>query len=249
MYRDNKEIDGFFFKIIVLGLLSIVITQFFLLGCVSKPKIELTPIPQLSETPKPVYTVLPTVLPIPVPEPVISLSWEKNHPERAAWSKILMTEISDAFETLDKAKDINIFCPKYTKALTKAQKLNAWGEFFVWLAYYESGWDEKEMDQDVGDAGDFSTYSTGLFQVSAIDIEAYSLQKVLHNYSYKDLQTVEPNIKLAMALMSRQILRQGLICVSSNVYWSTLSNKFYAPYQKIDEISSRVKTSIRECGL
>jgi hypothetical protein len=169
------------------------------------------------------------------------LSWETTHPERQAWSKILLDNITSNFDVLNKAQDINRFCPKYGNALTKDQKINVLGELFVALAFYESKWTPNETDQDQGDEGDLETYSDGLFQVSGADWENYNLQKVLPHYLHKDLLTVEPNIKLAMALMSQQITKQGLICVSSNVYWATLSDKFYHPYAVISEISQRVQ--------
>lgn len=190
--------------------------------------------------------VMPSPSKIPIPPPtqnenigLPSLSWEKNHIERMAWSRLLYKEILTKFDILDQVTDMSKYCPKY-KLLTKEQRINTWAEFMVALAYYESAWKPTESSQDVGEAGNYSTYSDGLFQVSAVDIQNYGL-KDLPKYTHQDLLTVEPNIKLALALMTRQIQKQKLICVSSDVYWATLSCKWFARYEVNDDIANRVQ--------
>jgi hypothetical protein len=177
-------------------------------------------------------------IPIQVDTPAVGLSWEKNHPERAAWSTLLISKVTENFTTLDKAQDFVRYCPKY-KIIPNDQRLLAWSEFFVALAYYESSWNPKDATVDQGENGDLATYSTGLWQVSSVDIQNYGL-KQLPKYTYKDLLEVEPNLNLAMALMVRQINKQGLVCVKSDVYWATLSCKLFARYEVNEEIASRV---------
>lgn len=215
-------------------LAVIILFALLTIRCTSVPKVEQS---------IPINVESNITAKIPSETKVVSypmLTWEKGHSERQGWTKSLIEEIKTNFTVLDTAKDINQFCPKY-RVLSLEQKYQAWGEFFVALALYESSWDPTETDQDMGEEGDLDTYSDGLFQVSSVDRVNYKLQKVLPHYTHKELLTVEPNIKLAMALMSRQITLQKKICVSSDVYWSTLSCKWYHPYAVIDEISERVK--------
>lgn len=176
----------------------------------------------------------------------INLSWEVDHSKRAIWSQLLIKYITESFDHLDKAQDMVKYCPNY-KALNKDQKINAWAEFFVALAYYESSWNPEESDVDVGEDGDSATYSTGLWQVSAADWESYNLQKILPHFSYNELLTVEPNIRLTMALMNRQMDKQALICVDHDVYWSTLSCKTFARYEENNGISQRVQKALSFC--
>lgn len=198
---------------------------------INEPEKQITaPQPSERSGPKPAMTLY-------------ALSWENTtepHPERVAWSYILLDQIKLRFDSLNKAKDMNVFCPKYS-TLSDNQKIRVWGEFFVALAYYESAWHPTQSSVDVGDEGDYSTYSTGLWQVSAIDREAYNLEKEIPYFSYSELKSVEPNAKLALALMAKQINEQNLICVSSRVYWSTLSCKVYHPYSEIERIANRVQ--------
>ncbi|MBF0473864.1 MAG: hypothetical protein HQK93_09070, partial [Nitrospirae bacterium] len=69
----------------------------------------------------------------------IVLSWEKNHPERQAWSKSLISDLDSHLTIFDEAKDITSFCPKY-ETLSHDQKLNMLGEMIVSVAHYESDW-------------------------------------------------------------------------------------------------------------
>lgn len=239
MYKEKQDYQVWIMIICLAIVAYFAITS--IQGCSSAPVDNKTGVPVKTIMPTPVITSVPIVAsPSPIAVVYPKLSWEANHPERISWSSILYREILEKFLSLDKVKDMNKYCPKYS-LLTKEQRVNVWGEFFVALAYYESAWKPTESSVDVGEDDDTETYSDGLFQVSGADWESYGLQKVLPHYRHKDLLTVEPNIKLAMALMARQIERQKLICVSNEVYWATLSGKFYAPYAVHDEIAARVQ--------
>lgn len=227
--KPNKNLINF-------CIFTFTVFLIYLTACTSFQK-------EAENKPQPIINHSPTPAPTPNFQSVYpALSWENTtqpHPERKPWSIILIDEISENFEILDKAKDIKFFCPKY-ESLGKDLKLQAWGEFFVALSYYESAYDPKNYSVDVGDPSDKRTYSTGLWQVSASDIENYNLSKKLPAYTFQDLLTIEPNAKLTLALMSRQIEKNGLIVqpLFKNVYWATL---YRGRYDEIDQIANRVK--------
>jgi hypothetical protein len=69
-----------------------------------------------------------------------ALSWEKNHPERKAWSTFAFELVSaELFEVLDSAKDAKRICLKY-EVLERNQRILVWGELISAMAYFESGW-------------------------------------------------------------------------------------------------------------
>ncbi len=177
--------------------------------------------------------------------PRIALYWEntvEKHDERKPWSDFLINKISENFSSLDKAQDIEYFCPKY-RSLDKNSKLKAWGELFVALAYYESGFKPSSQSVDVGTKEKRDTWSIGLFQMSVVDIENYKIQNM--KYSFDDLLRPEPNIDLAVTIMAQQINKKSLIVVKSNPYWATLYN---GKYPKIKEIAVRVKKYAPLCN-
>lgn len=168
------------------------------------------------------------------------LHWEhtdKEHPERAAWSKTLLASVDKNFAVYDSAKDIIKFCPKY-KSLTHAQKLKAWGEFWVGVAYYESGYNPKSASVDVGKQNDINTWSVGIFQMSVTDQKNYQLPT---KYTYNDLLTASPNIDVANRVMVRQIQKKGLLVVPSGIYWAVISGKPGSKYTHVNEIALRVQ--------
>lgn len=175
------------------------------------------------------------------------LSWENTteaHPERKPWSEALIKSLNENWAVFDSAKDIQTFCPKY-KSLDKTGRLKAWGELWVGLAYYESGYNPKSFSKDVGSEGKFDTYSAGLFQVSAADQEWAGGNL---KYTYQELLTALPNIHLSTVLMVRQLKNTQLIALPNSSkyrYWSTLlvGNR----YQKISEIAQRVKKYATNC--
>lgn len=233
MTSDEKTTWLWCFIAAIIIYFLITVTQ----GCTVTP-----PVPTPTLTPTPVVTLKPTPTVSPTPTPTVPfLSWEKTieaHPEREAWSKILWEEINANFVALNTVKDMQIFCPSYAK-LTNDKKIQAWAELFVWLSYYESAFDPTEASQDVG-TFDKRTWSTGLWQVSACDVENYNLTKIMPKYTFEDLKTVAPNAKLAVALMARQVFKNGLIVQSnfSNVYWATL---YHGRYDEIDGIATHVQ--------
>lgn len=170
----------------------------------------------------------------------IPLYWEKTtevHAERESWSDRLAQRIQENLDVLGNAKDIERICPKFD-ALERNQRVKALGEFFVALAYYESGFNPRSAAVDVGVASNRNTWSIGLFQVSVVDQQWAGN----YDYSYEQLLGPHENIDLALTIMTRQVRKGGLFILpnsSSLRYWATLleGNK----YNEISAILARVK--------
>jgi len=176
----------------------------------------------------------------------LSLSWEltsKPHLEREPWTDALIAELDKNFAVFDSATDTTRICPKY-KALTKEQKLKTIGEFFVALAYRESGFDPKSESVDVGNKTDKGSWSVGLFQMSANDSSAKTLKA-----SYENLKDPVINIKVAVEQMRKQVDKEKMFIIpntSKMRYWAVIleNNRF----QKINEIISSVKKQVKDCN-
>lgn len=206
----------------VVGVLFLITVISFLCGCTKAP-------------------VEPKVEPAPKP---IALSWDSS--ARAGWSNHLLAKIIEKKAVLDTAKDIKEFCPKYS-SLNHAGQLKAWGEFFVALAYYESGFNPKTSSVDVGDPKKRDTYSIGLFQVSVVD-QSWAGGNL--KYSYDQLLTPKPNMDLAMELVNRFVKARKAIFLENTDkpyrYFAVIlrGNKD----SKIPEIIARVRKYAPECG-
>lgn len=170
----------------------------------------------------------------------VALSWEVKDPSRKSWSKKIISLLDEGFETFDKVQDMNQFCPKYA-SLSKTQKLKTWGELWVAVAYFESGYKPTSASVDVGTKTNKDTWSVGLYQMSVVDQKNYKLN---FGYTYDDLLKPEPNITLALAILKRQIEKRGLIVVPSNPYWAVIYN---GKYPKITEIKARIKPQLSFC--
>lgn len=165
-------------------------------------------------------------------------SWEKNHPERKSWTQYLARAIGqEFFGSFDRAKDATRFATNYY-TLTKKQKIQMWVEVIIATAYYESSWNPLTNSKDVG-TSDKDTWSVGLMQMSVVDQKNYGFN---FGYSFAQLQLAEPNLRLALSIMARQIEKTGLVILpnsSKSRYWAVLldGNK----YSKVDSIISMVK--------
>lgn len=194
---------------------------FFLGGCVSSPSNE----------------VAKTEV-----APRIALYWENTsapHPERMPWSDGLVALFKKDLETFKKASDISIFCPKF-HSLGEQDQLKALGEFWVAVAYYESGFDPKSAAVDVGVESNKDTWSVGLYQMSVVDQKNYRLD---FGYKYDDLLKPLPNITLALAVLKAQVIKRGVLAVlrpNPGVYWAVLRDK--SP-----QIADRVKKYAPNC--
>lgn len=176
----------------------------------------------------------------------IPLYWENTtapHPERKPWSDALVKEVRKNLSDYSKAKDIKEICPRF-ESLNEDQKVKGISEFFVALAFYESGFNPKSSSVDVGNKDNRNSYSDGLFQVSGTDRVSRSL-----GYTYQDLLKPIPNIEVATEIFRRQISNCGEFILPNSSkcrYFATLleGNK----YNKIKEIKARVLKHAKECA-
>ena len=171
------------------------------------------------------------------PEP---LAWESaSHPERAAWSTGAFQIVAEHFADLDKAQDIQTFCPSY-RSLTTDEKINLWADMFAGTAYYESSWNPASASVDVGTSSNKDTWSVGLLQMSVVDQANYGLPL---GYKYADLQDPIKNLELGITIMALQVRKHGIVLIpsgGSGLYWATLH-----PGGKYDATSSIVKMTER----
>lgn len=196
------------------------------------------------------FTACTSLPPTPSPEPVVppvheypALPWKQGK-----WDAVLYAEIEKHFPMLNKAEtDMQRFCPRY-KALDHQGRVTAFAHFFVALSFRESGYRPALSGVDVGTVGKRDTYSVGLFSMSVVDQESYDLPM---GYSYEDLITAEPNIRLALAVSAKLIGNAGIIAAGCNnansramaAYFSTLrTNDCGDPkYHKLAEIVAQTK--------
>jgi uncharacterized protein (TIGR02594 family) len=171
----------------------------------------------------------------------MTLSWE-TQPGRSAWSAEVVSLGSKNLATYELAKDLREFFPSWNK-LSDKEKIRAVSELWVALAYYESSWNPKSASVDVGTKENKNSWSVGLYQMSQIDQKNLAID---FGYSYEDLLTAIPNIRLAHAVMIRQIKKYGFIALKNGDkgrYWAVLlhGNK----YSKIAEIKNRIKAAAK----
>jgi hypothetical protein len=143
--------------------------------------------------------------------------------------------IAKDFAVFDAAKDVKGFCPNYA-SLSKEQKIAAIAEFWVAVAYRESGYNPKSMSVDVGTKSDKDSWSVGLYQMSGNDSAAKKF-----SCNWECLQDPQMNIKVSMEQLRKQVAGTGLFMVPNDSkyrYWSTttVGNK----YSKISELKASV---------
>lgn len=224
-------------------VLILAVILFSILGCETLTQPSITSGDQTIVS-SDVTTVDP-VKPQVVVAPRIALYWEHTdakHDERKPWSNALISAIDKNFETLDKASDTKSFCPKYS-TLKKEQKLKAIGEFFVGLAYYESGFNPNSSSVDVGTKHDKNSWSVGLYQMSGNDSSAK-----LFKADYEALKNPVTNINVAVEQMRKQVKNTGLFILpntSKYRYWAIilLNNR----YQNIKGVVTRVQKHAPFC--
>lgn len=184
-------------------------------------------------------TTTSTVL---VPGQRIALHWEDTGAGREAWSKEVTFAFRASFSTFDKATDWTRICPKY-KSLAFEQKIEAMGEFWAAVAFYESSYNPASASVDVGTEKDKGSWSVGLYQVSANDGP-----NTMYGYTFETLKDPIKNIRLATEILKRQVANTGLLILpnsSKHRYWAILLEK--NRYSKIPEVIARTKKHAAFC--
>lgn len=186
-----------------------------------------------------------------------ALSWERNHPERKAWSKFVFELVSEELlEVLDSAKDAKRICPKY-EVLARDQRVLIWGELVSALAYFESGWSPTSRMTETTMGTDPVTkkqvVSEGLLQLSYQDVPNYGsvLKYPLCKIEWtkdKGLSVTDSkktildpyiNLECGLRILANQVQKKNLVILSSGVYWAVL--KEGGKYSKIDSIIAMVE--------
>lgn len=206
------------------------------------------------------------------PKPIkyLPLSWEhidRPHQERTLWSSTLSSQIDRHFATFNATKDIVYFCPAYN-SLNRQQKIKAISELFVWLSYYESGFNPLSADADVAKENhphDYEDYpgewSVGLYQMSVVDQANYGLGggytfnrkkfpegTPLSDLPVDDLRQPLLNITLATEVMNKMLRKHGIFRVPrQKAYWSTLAPD--GRYDKSTEIRDHILKYNPYCAL
>lgn len=179
------------------------------------------------------------------PEP---LSWEAARSEGKLWSTYAFKVIrEEAFADLDRAMDVDIFCPNYD-SLSKDQRINFWGGLFSGMARFESNYSpvsryhEDTMGTDP--VTKLPVYSEGLLQLSYQDVQwakycefDWSQDKLLSPTDPKK-SILDPykNLRCGIKILAAQVKRTREIVLSSGAYWSVI--KEGSRYQKIDQIAA-----------
>lgn len=228
----------------MLSIFSLFVCLWAFLSCTkSKSNVEQSP---------PVSTEVT----VQQPTSLNSLSWEKNHPERKAWSDFIFELIDgELFTSFDSAKDASRVCLKYSN-LTKGQRIMVWSEFISGIAYYESDWSptsrmtETTMGKDPVTGKQVA--SEGLLQLSYQDIPNYGAllkypackidwqkdKSLAVTDSKKTIFDPIINLECGLRILSNQIQKRGSVILSSGVYWSTLKDG--GEYSKVDSIIAMV---------
>ena len=222
--------------------ISLILTVLFLVSCSTAPvtKTEVGPSPVTAPAEKQETTKEA----LPAGER-ISLYWENTtepHPERMPWSNALLAGFGDDFELFSSAKDVTEFCPKF-HSLDKTGKLKALGEFWVAVAYFESGFNPKSESVDVGTKSDKGSWSVGLYQLSGNDNSSKEL-----GGSYEKLKDPVFNIKVSLVQLKKQVSKRGLFFLpnhDSMRYWAVIlkNNR----YSQIQNVVARVKKHAPKC--
>lgn len=165
----------------------------------------------------------------------ISLSWENTtaaHPERAAWSDALISAIKGNSQFLYQAKDVLKFCPKFS-SLSDDGKAHAFGELFVALSYFESGYNPETRFKE---PPPLNVWSEGLLQLT-VGEKGLTKDTILKP---------EPNLRAGVQIMADLVKKYGVIQVAKGKsYWSTLTPGHRNDH--IDEVVARVKANAGEC--
>lgn len=197
--RHGNVKDG-----VVGGAIAIVIVSYivlmFCVGCTTVDKSVEKP---------------PVVVAPPIPKGQ-GLPWK--NPE---WDAQLLESLAQNMTILDKATDMNKFCPRYA-ALGPASRIQAWGYFMVAIAKRESGWNPGSRYKE---PAPLNVYSEGLFQMSVPEC-GLTPTTILQG---------PPNIRCAVVYMAKLVDKHKIVQVGvGKSYWSVITPG--NSHQKINEI-------------
>jgi len=183
----------------------------------------------------------------------IHLSWEKNHPERTAWTDHVIAELTPRMKFLGISRDITEFAPNYA-SLNEAQQLNVWGELISGVARFESSWNPCNRFKENFSKPDPITgepvVSEGLLQLSYQDITGHPKLDGLFDWEKDKLldrndcskTILDPfkNLTGGIIILADQIQKHSKIILKSP-YWSTLRDPDTGENTKVPEIKAMVR--------
>lgn len=136
---------------------------------------------------------------------------------RAQWTAATLRVVRARFQDLDRARDVEVFCPGYRQA-PKAQKEMCWVFLVAAIAKYESAFKPETSFREPD-----GNYSIGLM--------ALSPNECPNARSFKELQSAIPNLICGTNRMASLIGKRGNIDGpeenrGASRYWSTLRKPY-----------------------
>jgi len=161
------------------------------------------------------------------------LAWEKNNPKRVRWSDHVREQIYRNFEVVDRAHDMDLFCPNYYN-LNRDERVDVWAQLIAGMSWFESGWNKKArmaepklgIDQVTGK----TVASEGLLQLSYTD----TLWRNYCEFNWsQDIQFEEDdfrktifdpyiNLTCGVGILTSQIKKYERIVIKDGAYWSVI---------------------------
>lgn len=199
--------------------------------------------------------IITSLLIITVSNAQTKLSWEKNHPERAEWTKVVVETITPLFDThFANCNDITYFRKDYNN-INKQQKIMVWAELISAMAYYESGWKVNSYMTETTMGTDPVTQkqvkSEGLLQLSYQDCNSYAISPCPFNWEIdknlkdddvnKTIFKPENNLSFGVKILAKQIKNKKKIAPSKKEkgsYWAVLIKD--GKYTKVKEIAKMI---------
>ena len=182
------------------------------------------------------------------------LSWETKNPKNSEWTAITLAAVEKRFEQLDKAGDVETFCPNY-KGLTKEQKINAWGEIFSGISFVESGWrtiaELTELSLGTDSVTNLPVVSSGLLQLSYGDTKWAKWcdfrwdEDKKNGFENPTILRAKNNLECGIGIMANQIDKRNNIVLKKGAYWSVLREG--GKYCKVSKIAGMVQKSFPAC--
>jgi hypothetical protein len=172
-----------------------------------------------------------SVTPAPLMKP---LAWEQpNKPGRQKWSEHTFQNIYRNFDKLDKAIDMQYFCPEYNR-IDRDKRINAWGQLIAAIAWYESGWNPRAravqpsfgLDRITGE----TVVAEGLFQLGYMDslwrdycdFDWYGDRVLNDDDLNRTMINPRSQIRCTVGILADQVARHGRIVIPHGAYWSVL---------------------------
>ena len=173
-------------------------------------------------------------------QPVMTLPWEKDHPERAAWTAYLaqQLDLSELPNREDLAEMVTLNASYYR--MSAEWRLKFWCELCCQIVRFESAYDPHCIYHEPPSLG---VDSIGLFQLSYEDSQAHGLSR-----ANEDLEDPFINIRIAINTMRFLITDDGKVFgrpagewVGLSRYWSTTRDGKNSPWPKIKEYLAGLK--------